>query len=116
MSDEKKVELEVRLGLYRHKGGGRYTVIAVAQDSTNDWDYVKRLRAGTESMPGDAHDRARVIDLLSGVKFTSTQEPVVIYVSHKTGNLCVRRAAEFCEVVPWPDGTKRPRFTPEVTL
>lgn len=47
---------------------------------------------------------------------------LVVYVSHTTGNVCVRPLAEFTEVVPWPaidtDGGARrpPRQAPRFSL
>ena len=117
--------MNIQPGVYRHKNGGRYTVIAVAQDSTNDWGLealLARLERGHPVLgpTGELGD-AMAVALTAirrfnvSAQFESTQEPVIIYVSHTTGNLCVRRAAEFCEVVPWPDGVERPRFAREVT-
>lgn len=38
--------------------------------------------------------------------------PVAVYVSLTTGRVHVRALAEFTELVMWPDGQQRPRFTP----
>lgn len=35
---------------------------------------------------------------------------VVVYVSHTTGRVHTRDAAEFLEVVPWPNGEVKARF------
>lgn len=39
-------------------------------------------------------------------------ELMVVYVSHTTGRINTRKATEFEEMVEWPDGVVRPRFTP----
>lgn len=37
--------------------------------------------------------------------------PMVAYVSWTTGNVCFRDYDEFVELVRWPDGISRPRFS-----
>lgn len=63
-------------GIYRHHGGGLYTVLGEARDSTN----------ATEG------------------------RRMVLYVSHTTGNLCVRDAVEFHELIGAKGGSRTPRF------
>lgn len=37
----------------------------------------------------------------------------VVYVSLSNGNIFTRDIGEFAEPIQWPDGTMRPRFSPE---
>ena len=46
-------------------------------------------------------------------KDSETEAPTVVYVSLMNGDVWVRPAAMFVEVVAWPDGNRRPRFIPE---
>lgn len=39
---------------------------------------------------------------------------LVIYISHLTGRVWARPKTMFEELVKWPDGVTRPRFTPGV--
>lgn len=73
-------------GVYKHKGGGRYRVLFVVEDSTNS-----RIGPGGE------------------------KNEVVVYVSLTYGKLWCRDLAEFVEEVVWPDGERRPRFVLEDT-
>lgn len=74
-------------GYYRHHGGGTYTVMGLAEDSTN----ARELPDGTQPL-------------------------MVIYVSHTYGHVCVRDLLEFIELVAWPEteltkaGDMKPRF------
>ncbi len=68
-------------------------------------------------------DRAAIYDHYKGGKYTAlfvgrnstnsaNHEPVVIYVSLTTGQVCVRDFEEFFAPVLWPDGQLHPRFVP----
>lgn len=55
-------------------------------------------------------DRYLVLFTAQDSNNSADHEDVVVYVSLTRGGIRVRRAAEFTELVPTPDGGKVPRF------
>lgn len=78
-------------GVYLHHNGGRYTVLRTARMSTN-------------TPPGISEEML--------IKFARHLEGrrYVVYVSHTTGDVCLRDESEFNECVTWEDGSLHPRF------
>ncbi len=66
--------------IYEHYKGGKYLVLLVAEDSTND----------------------RITD--------DKKNKMVVYVSLTNGKIWCRTLSEFAESVEWPDGQRRSRF------
>lgn len=64
--------------------------------------------------PGNyVHYKGGVYRVLFSAKHTETEEPLVVYVSLKTGEIFARPEKMWNEVIPWPDGKSRPRFITE---
>lgn len=70
-------------GLYLHKKGNRYVVVGIGQNSNN----------------GQAN--------------ATSVEYISIEPGPRQGQKCHRDFSEFGEMVEWPDGIRRPRFTYE---
>lgn len=107
-------------GVYGHYKGGRYTVLFLARDSTNDWgvaEYVKwlarPLASQTERFPHLQQLLKAVAAIMEQDPPDATHAPVVIYYAHAhPDSPCVRLASEWIEPIEWPDGVTRPRFCP----
>jgi hypothetical protein len=77
----------IKPGLYRHYRGPKYWVRGEAINTTND--------------ANDANDERMVVYVKEDDKDDADAVPFV------------RRKTEFLEVIPWPDGYPRPRWTSE---
>lgn len=69
----------------------------------------------TEVLPGHyRHQKGGNYTVLAVGRNSTNKDdgrPMVSYFSWTTGNLCFRDLEEFVEMVEWPDGVTRPRFS-----